>query len=116
MARFWGNRCRHGCVPNDTGFTRVSIDFRAMPVSRFDRGFVDTNGNATFLRLGEYYRLGSEAEDEVAGGVRGAKGGDGDDGGTDNDSVNEAEAGRVRAAAAMAAAAAAAGGGIWARR
>ena len=91
-ARFWGNRVRHLCVANHTGFTRVSLDFRAMPVRRFDAGFVDSNGNPTFLRLGEYYRLGGEGEEE----------------GT--------EEARVRATAAMAAAAAASGGGVWARR
>eukprot|EP00937_MAST-01D_sp_MAST-1D-sp2_P007598 g7598.t1 len=87
--RFWGCRARHKCVPNDTGFTRVSLDFRAMPTRRFDTGYRDSRGRPTFLRLGEYYRLGGEEEDEE---------------------------GRQRATAAMEAAAAAAGGGVWARR
>ena len=105
VARFWGNRCRHYCVPNDTGFTRVSIDFRAMPVARFDRNFMDSNGHATFLRLGEYYACCCEGGAETA-----------DFRGTQDDGDDADEAGRVRAAAAMKAAAAAAGGGIWARR
>jgi hypothetical protein len=91
-ARFWGNRARHKCLPNDSGFTRVSLDFRALPVRRFDAGFVDSTGSPTFLRLGEYYRLGGESESEGS------------------------EEARVRATAAMAAAAAASGGGVWARR
>ena len=28
--RFYGNRCRHQTLPNDTGRTRVSLDFRAL--------------------------------------------------------------------------------------
>jgi hypothetical protein len=28
--RGWLNQCRHGCMPNDTGRTRVSIDFRCV--------------------------------------------------------------------------------------
>ena len=92
-ARFWGNRARHKCVANTSGFTRVSLDFRAMPVRRFDTSFIDATGNLTFLRLGEYYRLGSESESE-----------------------SSSEEARIRATAAMEAAAAASGGGVWARR
>lgn len=29
--RFYGNRCRHYTLPNDTGGTRVSFDFRVIP-------------------------------------------------------------------------------------
>ena len=29
--RFWGYQCEHYTVPNDTGATRVSIDFRVIP-------------------------------------------------------------------------------------
>ena len=29
--RFWGNRCAHYTLPNDTGATRVSFDFRVVP-------------------------------------------------------------------------------------
>eukprot|EP00966_Prymnesium_polylepis_P189677 4394875-Prymnesium_polylepis.1 len=32
MMRFYGNRCRHYTEPNDTDGTRVSIDFRVVPL------------------------------------------------------------------------------------
>ena len=33
--RFWGNRCRHYTVPNDSDQTRVSFDFRVIPERLF---------------------------------------------------------------------------------
>jgi hypothetical protein len=30
FCRFYGNQCRHTCLPNRTGKTRVSLDFRAV--------------------------------------------------------------------------------------
>ena len=60
--RFWGNRIRHHCVANESGFTRVSLDFRAIDVRRFDHTFVDTRGKPTPFRLGQYYRLGSDSD------------------------------------------------------
>jgi hypothetical protein len=33
---FYGNKCRHFNKKNDTGITRVSIDFRVIPYSKYD--------------------------------------------------------------------------------
>jgi hypothetical protein len=33
FVRFWGHRCRHFTVPNGSGTTRVSFDFRVVPLS-----------------------------------------------------------------------------------
>jgi hypothetical protein len=33
---FWGARCRHHTVPNDSGASWVSLDFRVLPSSRFE--------------------------------------------------------------------------------
>jgi len=58
--RFWGNRCHHFCVPNASGATRVSLDFRVIAVHRHDSNFVDGRGKPGAFKLGEYYRLSSE--------------------------------------------------------
>lgn len=44
---FWGNRCRHYTVPNDTGRARVSLDFRFLPCALH----VDVGA----FRVGGYY-------------------------------------------------------------
>jgi len=36
LFRFYGNMCRHFNELNDTGSTRVSIDFRIIPASMWD--------------------------------------------------------------------------------
>jgi hypothetical protein len=36
IARFYGNRCIHFTVPNDTPHTRITLDFRAVPGILFD--------------------------------------------------------------------------------
>ena len=38
LIRFWGHSCEHYTVPNDTGQTRVSIDFRVVPSRELYRG------------------------------------------------------------------------------
>ena len=58
--RFWGNRCHHYCVPNASGATRVSLDFRVIAVHRHDPNFIDRRGKPGAFKLGEYYRLSSE--------------------------------------------------------
>ena len=32
MMQFWGNQCVHYTVPNDTGHTRITVDFRVIPL------------------------------------------------------------------------------------
>ena len=58
--RFWGNQVRHYCVANDSGATRVSLDFRAIALPRFDPDFRDSRGRHPDFRLGQYYALSSE--------------------------------------------------------
>ena len=66
--RFDGNRCWHYTTANDTGATRVSFDFRVVPIELFDnehQGPSKTihrgNGKSAAaahikpLRMGEYY-------------------------------------------------------------
>lgn len=58
--RFWGNQVRHYCVANDSGTTRVSMDFRAIALHNFNPDFVDALGRRTKMRLHEAYRLSSD--------------------------------------------------------
>ena len=50
VARFWGNQCRHGTVLNETGATRVSLDFRVV-------SDVDFDPNASVSQLGPRLRV-----------------------------------------------------------
>lgn len=48
----------HGNVPNTTGTTRVSVDFRCIPMSRYaDVGAASVSAGVP-LRIGGYYTLG----------------------------------------------------------
>jgi hypothetical protein len=53
---FYGNKCRHFNRVNNTGVSRISIDFRVMPISKYDP--VNTSqslhGKRKFL-IGDYY-------------------------------------------------------------
>lgn len=49
LCRFYGNKCRHYTVPNQTTRTRVSIDLRV--ISEESGGFIDNNR----FRVGEYF-------------------------------------------------------------
>ena len=42
MKRFHGTLCRHFTIPNSSGATRVSIDFRCAPLQCFDPTYVPT--------------------------------------------------------------------------
>lgn len=53
---FDGCNCRHGNVRNNTGFTRVSFDFRILPKSLFDEEKVQrTMAHGLSFRPGDYY-------------------------------------------------------------
>ena len=60
--RFWGNQVRHFAVPNDSGYTRVSLDLRCLDRRRFSPVFVDRSGNFKGNRnkfnLDQYYASG----------------------------------------------------------
>jgi hypothetical protein len=49
-------------VPNDTNFTRVSLDFRAIPQSYYDDTFTHLPNGYVPFRRGTYYRVSDEAQ------------------------------------------------------
>jgi len=53
---FYGNKCRHHNKKNDTGISRVSVDFRIIPYSKYDPSSVSESlhGKRKFL-IGDYY-------------------------------------------------------------
>ena len=55
-ALFWGNRCRHFNRKNTTGFSRVSIDFRVIPFSKYNPDYElrSVHGNRKFV-IGDYF-------------------------------------------------------------
>jgi|EP00945_MAST-04E_sp_MAST-4E-sp1_P009025 hypothetical protein len=53
--RFWGNQCKHYTVANDSGKTRVSLDFRVIRADRFNPDFVCSRGKPGQFRIGQYY-------------------------------------------------------------
>ena len=62
--RFWGNKCRHYTVPNQTSTTRVSLDFRVIAKSRFNPNFRDMKGRVGGLfHVGQYYSLSKRSEE-----------------------------------------------------
>jgi len=55
---FYGNKCRHYNRLNDTGVSRVSIDFRVMPISKYDSTYSLTSvtKGKQFI-IGDYYMV-----------------------------------------------------------
>ena len=58
--RFHGAMLSHGSVPNTTGKTRVSFDFRVLPKAAYRDTGARTAQLGMGLRLGEYYADGGE--------------------------------------------------------
>lgn len=55
---FDGNRCTHGNKANNTGYTRTSLDFRVMPISKYDPAKNNNSvGTGKKFAIGEYYKL-----------------------------------------------------------
>ena len=52
---FWGNRCRHYTVANDSGVTRVSFDFRFLFRRLYDPHMENIYGGPTAFLLGGYF-------------------------------------------------------------
>ena len=52
---FWGARCRHHTVPNDSGAARVSLDFRVLPSSRFEAEPPSADGRSPRFQVGGFY-------------------------------------------------------------
>ena len=57
MFEFDGTRLRHGNQSNRTGRTRVSLDFRVIPLTRYRPTGLATLSSGTPLELGGYYEL-----------------------------------------------------------
>ncbi len=55
--RFNGNECMHGNIPNKTGVTRVSFDFRVMRIEDYD-----THSKNKSLTMGKDYKIGGYYE------------------------------------------------------
>jgi len=55
--RFYGNKCWHYNNLNDTGFSRLSIDFRVIPGSKWDWDGKQEKGNA--IKSGLKFDIGS---------------------------------------------------------
>jgi hypothetical protein len=57
FVQFNAVQLKHGNMPNDTSFTRVSMDFRVVPASQYRDNWKVSVANATPLRLGGYFML-----------------------------------------------------------
>lgn len=64
----------HFCVPNDTETTRVSIDFRAIPLPYYDETFTHLPSGHVSFKRGGYYRSSDDAEPELDEGGHTARG------------------------------------------
>ena len=56
FAIFNGNKCRHGNKPNRTEQTRVSLDFRVLPIDRYDENTEKTSYYGNKFVDGSYYK------------------------------------------------------------
>jgi hypothetical protein len=57
LIMFNGNVLRHGNKVNETKFTRVSMDFRILPISKYDENVIgESITTKTKFREGEYYK------------------------------------------------------------
>jgi hypothetical protein len=52
---FWGNKCRHYNKINKTGKSRLSYDFRIMPLSSYDEYFSKPSYHGRKFIIGDYY-------------------------------------------------------------
>ncbi len=57
MLRFDATSIRHGSMPNETGRTRVSFDFRTIELEHFEPAGLRTVTNNVELRIGGYYAV-----------------------------------------------------------
>ena len=70
---FWGNRCRHYTVANDSGTTRVSFDFRFLFRRFYDPHIENIYGGPTAFLLGGYFDA-IRADGELDGDISRPKG------------------------------------------
>jgi hypothetical protein len=64
--RFWGNRCFHKTVANDSGCTRISFEIRAIPLALFDSAFTDAAGGVGKFQIGGYYLCSDQPLSDAA--------------------------------------------------
>ncbi len=58
--QFNGNKCAHGNKVNKTGSSRISFDFRVLPISKYDPELFESNSSGDTSRkfiIGDYYSL-----------------------------------------------------------
>lgn len=58
-------RWRHGNVPNDTGCTRVSFDFRCIPLSRYSEGDGRSVNTGQRFVIGDYFEVLPTSEERA---------------------------------------------------
>jgi hypothetical protein len=57
LLSFSGGTCKHGNKMNDTSKSRISFDFRIMPLSKYDPTFSKSSATrSTKFIIGEYYK------------------------------------------------------------
>ena len=57
LLKFYGNKCRHGNKVNQTDLTRVTFDFRILPLSKYKPGTYKKSGTQTEeFDVGSYYK------------------------------------------------------------
>jgi hypothetical protein len=47
MMQFWGNQCMHYTVPNDTPHSRLTIDFRVIPLQHYAESYPSSHSQKT---------------------------------------------------------------------
>ena len=47
MMQFWGNQCLHYTVPNDTPHSRLTIDFRVIPLQHYAERYPNSHSQRT---------------------------------------------------------------------
>ena len=56
--RFDGNRCIHGNLPNRTGVSRMSFDFRIMRFEHYNEGHeLESLSKGNKFLIGHYYEV-----------------------------------------------------------
>lgn len=57
VLQFYGNKCEHFAKPNSGLFTRVSLDFRVIPYSRFDESTLVKSSSSNISMIPDYFSL-----------------------------------------------------------
>lgn len=57
FAKFDGNKCLHGNLPNKTGVSRLSFDFRILPMDKYKHNDKTSISNKNKFIIGDYYQM-----------------------------------------------------------